>query len=89
MASAVPLLYVSPTQINAQMPCEYMDRTSVSLYARNTHADGSVTVTAPIAVTIVPQNPGIFAQYGSDPRPGLCLPRLEQCKRRDCDRWHR
>jgi uncharacterized protein (TIGR03437 family) len=66
----VPLLYVSPTQINAQMPYEYADRTSVSLYARDTHADGTISVTSPIAVTIVPQNPGIFAQYGTDPRPG-------------------
>jgi uncharacterized protein (TIGR03437 family) len=66
-----PLLYVSPTQINAQMPFEFTDRTSVSLYARNTHANGSITVTSPIAVTIVPQNPGIFADYGTDPRPGV------------------
>jgi hypothetical protein len=41
------------------------------LYSRVTHADGSVTVSAPIGVTIVPGNPGIFAQSGSDPRPGL------------------
>jgi uncharacterized protein (TIGR03437 family) len=68
---SLPLLYVSPTQINAQMPLEFTDRTSVSLYARDTHADGSVSVTSPIAVTIVPQNPGIFAQYGTDPRPAL------------------
>ena len=67
----VPLLYVSPTQINAQMPWEFTDRTSVSVYARNTHADGSISVTSPIAVTIVPENPGIFAQYGTDPRPGF------------------
>jgi uncharacterized protein (TIGR03437 family) len=67
----VPLLYISPGQINAQMPYEFTDRTSVSVYARNTHADGSVTVTAPIAITIVPQNPGIFAGYGEDPRPGF------------------
>ncbi len=66
-----PLLYVSPTQINAQMPLEYTDRTAVSLYGRNTHANGSITVTTPIGVTIVPQNPGIFAQYGTDPRPGI------------------
>jgi uncharacterized protein (TIGR03437 family) len=68
---SLPLLYVSPTQINAQMALEFTDRTSVSLYARETHADGSVSVTSPIAVTIVPQNPGIFAQYGTDPRPAL------------------
>lgn len=68
---SVPLLYVSPTQINMQMPFYVTDRTSVSLYARQTNADGSVSVTLPIAVTIVPENPGIFAQYGNDPRPGI------------------
>jgi uncharacterized protein (TIGR03437 family) len=67
----LPLLYASPTQINAQMPFEFTDRTSTSLYARNTHADGSISVTSPIAVTIVGENPGIFAQYGNDPRPAL------------------
>jgi len=66
-----PLLYVSPMQINAQMPLEYGDRTSVSLYSRVTHANGSITVSSPIGVTIVPQNPGIFADPGTDPRPGI------------------
>ncbi len=66
-----PLLYVSPTQLNAQMPLDFTDRTSVSLYLRTTHADGSVTATTPIAVTIVPQNPGLFALPGGDPRPGI------------------
>ena len=65
------LLYVSPTQINAEMPVEFSDRTSVSLYLRTAHADGSVTATTPIATTIVPQNPGIFAGTGNDPRPGI------------------
>ena len=66
-----PLLYVSPTQVNAEMPIEFTDRTSVSLYMRTTHADGSVTATTPIATTIVPQNPGLFALGGNDPRPGI------------------
>jgi len=65
------LEYVSPTQINAEMPIEFSDRSSVSLYIRTTHADGSVTATTPIATTIVPQNPGLFALGGNDPRPGI------------------
>jgi uncharacterized protein (TIGR03437 family) len=68
---AAPLLFVSPTQINAQMMFEAGNRTSVSIYVRNQHPDGSVTATTPVAATIVPQNPGIFAQAGSDPRPGI------------------
>jgi uncharacterized protein (TIGR03437 family) len=66
-----PLLYVSPTQVNAEMMQETQDRTSISLYVRTVHADGSVTVTSPVAATIVPQNPGIFAETGNDPRPGI------------------
>jgi uncharacterized protein (TIGR03437 family) len=68
---AAPLLYVSPTQINAQVGWYMGDRTSISVYARAAHADGSVTVTSPIAATIVPENPGIFASPGDDPRPGF------------------
>ncbi len=66
----VPLLVASPTQINAEMSWQFGDRTSVSLYLRTTHTDGSVTASAPIAVTITPENPGIFAEAGNDPRPG-------------------
>ena len=54
------LLYVSPTQINAQVPWELEDTTSVNAYARIKAADGTVTVTAPVAITIVPAAPGIF-----------------------------
>lgn len=69
--TAVHLLYVSPTQINAQMPIGFTDATSVSLYVWTQHADGTVTVTTPVAVTLVPENPGIFAQGGSEPRPAV------------------
>ena len=65
------LLYVSPTQVNAELPIEFTDRTSVSVYMRTAHADGSVTATTPIATTVVPQNPGLFALGGNDPRPGI------------------
>ena len=68
---AAPLLSISPTQINAQMMYEAADRTSVSIYVRNQHADGSITATTPVAATIVPQNPGVFALPGSDPRRGI------------------
>jgi uncharacterized protein (TIGR03437 family) len=67
-----PLLYVSPTQINAQLPWELIDTTSVNAYVRSVMSDGSVMVTTPIAVTVVTQNPGIFTQpgYTQDPKPG-------------------
>ncbi len=68
--SPVPLIYVSPNQINAQMPIFGADTGSVSLYVRTQHADGTVTVTTAVPVTVVAENPGIFAEGGTDPRPG-------------------
>ena len=58
----VPLLYVSPTQINAQVPWEVGNTTSLSAYVRSVMSDGSIQVTSPVAVSIVPANPGIFSQ---------------------------
>ena len=63
-----PLLYVSPTQINAQIDPGYGDGTSVSLYVWTQHKDGTVTVTTPVGVSIVPENPGIFATGTKEPR---------------------
>jgi uncharacterized protein (TIGR03437 family) len=55
-----PLFYVSPMQINAQVPWEFTDTDSVNAYVRIAHNDGSVTVTLPVAMPVVTQNPGIF-----------------------------
>jgi uncharacterized protein (TIGR03437 family) len=68
-----PLIYVSPTQINAQMPFEVNDANGSSAYVRTTHSDQSVTTTTAIAIPIVPENPGILALGGSDPRPAMAL----------------
>jgi uncharacterized protein (TIGR03437 family) len=62
-----PLLYVSPTQINAQIPFEFTGTTSVNAYVRTQLASGQIRVTTPVAVTIVKQNPGIFTIPGTDP----------------------
>ena len=67
-----PLLYVSPTQINAQIPWDVVVTTGVTAWVRTTAADG-VTVSVPVGVSIVPQNPGIFAESGTDPRPAIAL----------------
>ncbi len=67
-----PLLYVSPTQVNAQVPWEVLDRTSLNAYVRTVWPDGSVTATNPVAVPIIKQNPGIFTYGGdTDPRPAV------------------
>ena len=68
-----PLLYVSPTQINTQISTGYGDASSVSLYVWTRHNDGTVTATTPVSVTIVPENPGIFAMGTTEPRPGVVL----------------
>jgi uncharacterized protein (TIGR03437 family) len=82
-----PLFYVSPAQINAQIPWEVANSvnvcsipsitrcSSISAYVRSTGPDGRITVTTPVAATIVDQNPGIFSQPGStaNPPPGVIL----------------
>ncbi|MGA3024346.1 MAG: hypothetical protein ABSF98_06220 [Bryobacteraceae bacterium] len=69
-----PLLYVSSTQINAQVPFEFSDANGSSAWVRTQHADGSVTATNAIAIPLAPQNPGIFTSAsGSDPRPALAF----------------
>jgi hypothetical protein len=65
-----PLLYVSPTQINTQMPFEVNDASSVSTWVRIEGRDG-VRISNAIGVPIIPQNPGIFADNGTDPRPAV------------------
>jgi uncharacterized protein (TIGR03437 family) len=62
-----PVLMVSPTQINAQLPWEISDSTSVNAYVRAVLSDGTVSVTSPVAVSIVPANPGVYSQPGTDP----------------------
>jgi hypothetical protein len=64
-----PLLFVSPTEIRAQMPWEVNDSSSVNAYVRIRAKDGQVRTTTAIGVPIIPQNPGIFATEGVDPRP--------------------
>jgi len=69
-----PLTMVSPTQINAQLPWEFTNTTSVNAFVRSVMADGSVSVTSAVAVTIVPANPAIFAQPGTaNPVIGIVL----------------
>ena len=67
---AAPLFYVSPTQIIAQVPFEYSDRNSSSVYVRTLHTDGSVTVSTPAPLLITDANPGLFGGSAtSDVRP--------------------
>jgi hypothetical protein len=73
---AAPLFYVSPSQINAQVPWEVGDQTSINAYVRSVDPTGHIQVTTPVAVTIVTQNPGIFTQQipsTGNLKPGVVL----------------
>jgi uncharacterized protein (TIGR03437 family) len=66
-----PILSVAPDRIVAQVPFEVYDSTNINAIVRAVRRDGRVTVSNAAAVPIVAQNPGIFAEEGADPRPGL------------------
>ncbi len=68
---AAPIQMVSPTQVNAQVPWELGDTTSINAYVRSEMPDGTVMVTTPVAVTIVVANPGIYAQPNTVPSVGV------------------
>jgi uncharacterized protein (TIGR03437 family) len=66
-----PLLYVSPAQINAQIPFNFAfsGTGTANAWVRIQRADGTITATNTVAVSLVLANPGIFAGTGKDPRP--------------------
>jgi uncharacterized protein (TIGR03437 family) len=66
-----PLLYVSPTQINGQIPFEFLDANSISCYVRIQHSDGTVVASTAVAVPLDEANPGIFALDGEEPRVAI------------------
>ncbi len=77
----MPLLYVSPSQINAQIPYEIAPATSISIYVRTTYRDGTVTIANPAALPVAEGVPGFFAssptdangKYLGDPRPAIAV----------------
>jgi uncharacterized protein (TIGR03437 family) len=67
-----PLQFVSPTQINIQVPFEVSDAVSSSLYVRSVNGSNVVTTQA-LNLPIVSENPGVYAISGADPRPAIAL----------------
>ncbi|HLK64878.1 MAG TPA: hypothetical protein VKU19_15655 [Bryobacteraceae bacterium] len=65
-----PLFSVTPTSVTAQVPWEVVDTTSINAYVRAVNSDGTITSTTPVAVTIVPANPGVFSQAATGPTLG-------------------
>jgi uncharacterized protein (TIGR03437 family) len=68
---SAPILSISPTQITAQVPLEVIDASSSNAIVRSVRNDGRVVTSAAIGVPLIAQNPGIFADDGVDPRPGI------------------
>jgi len=70
-----PLIYVSKTQINAQVPFNFgfSDTGTATAWVRITRNDGTVVATNSVAITVVSANPGIFAQSGKDPRKAVAF----------------
>jgi uncharacterized protein (TIGR03437 family) len=66
-----PLYFVSPTQVNSQIPFEVFGSNNISMYMRIRRPDGSVVATAALGVPIDEANPGIFAADGDDPRVAI------------------
>lgn len=71
----LPLLSVSPTEVQAQLPYDLGTRGAASVYLRGEHSGGIITVTAPISVKLVPASPGLFALGGAEPRGAILLHR--------------
>jgi uncharacterized protein (TIGR03437 family) len=68
-----PLLYVSPTQINSQIPFNFgfANTGTANAWVRIQRNNGTLTATNAVAVTMVPANPGIWAQPGTQPAGSL------------------
>lgn len=68
---SAPILSISPTAITAQIPLEVSDASSSNAIVRSVRNDGRIVTSAAIGVPLVPTNPGVFAEEGVDPRPGI------------------
>ena len=70
-----PLFAVTPTKVTAQVPWEVNDTTSINAYVRSVLQNGTIMATSPVAITIVPANPGVFPQPGdtNSPHIGMVL----------------
>ena len=67
-----PLYFVTPTQINAQVPFE-IPGTSLAIYTRTVRSDGRVSVTVPRATSVTRASPGLFAGGGPEPRAAMAV----------------
>jgi uncharacterized protein (TIGR03437 family) len=74
-----PILFVSPNQINAQLPFEASNGINpnggggVSAFVRTVHNDGNITATTAVGVPMVEENPGILAKPGPQPQVAVAF----------------
>ena len=66
-----PLVLVAPDRVICQLPVVMTGSTSASAIIRTLRADGRVTVSTPVAVRVIEQNPGVFADASLPPAPGI------------------
>ena len=71
--AALPLLSVSPAQVEFQLPYYAEHLSSGIIYVRTEHAGGRTTVSKGSLIEIEPAAPGLFAFGGPEPRAGLIL----------------
>jgi uncharacterized protein (TIGR03437 family) len=70
---AAPLLYASPTQIKAQVPYNFGDANSASIFVRTTPLSGSPQITNATGIIIASANPGIFTTTNSQLGPAMAV----------------
>lgn len=70
---ALPILSVSPTEVQFQLPYHLPGILNGTLYVRSERADGAVEISKGTRIDIEAAAPGIYAFGGQEPRAGLIL----------------
>lgn len=66
-----PLVLVAPDRIICQLPVVMTGTKTASAIVRTVRGDGRVTVSTPVAVRVIEQNPSVFADPSLPPAPGI------------------
>ena len=69
----LPLYYVSPTKIIAQLPYKLSNTNASNLFVRTVRRDGTVYVSTAVNLPVAQQNPGIFATGTDEPRRAVAF----------------
>lgn len=69
----LPILAVSPTELQFQLPYQLGSLSIGTIYVRTEHADGRAELSKGTPIEIQSATPGIYAFGGEEPRGGLIL----------------